>query len=164
MERNIENLLQPTLTSKEQKVPIFSVRACFFTAFLGGPMAVVLLSALNSNRLKRIKKDLIFYLMGISIYLVYMIVILNVPEGTDVSEWVAAQRRENIFYRYGSRGLGLLFWAAYYYLHKQYYKTMSLFDIEPPNPWVSAIICILAGGLLQVLVALIVIRIGGVSL
>lgn len=161
MNRNLEQLLQPTLTNETQRVPIFSVRACFFTAFFGGPLAVTLLSALNSNRLKRLKNDLIIYLIGISAFFVYLFIILDIPEGANVREWIASQRRENMFYRYGSRGMGLFLWAAYYYLHKQYYKTMSLFDMEPPNPWISAIICILAAGFIQVLLALFVISIKG---
>jgi hypothetical protein len=161
MDRNLEHLLQPTLSSEEQRVPIFSVRACFFTAFFGGPLAVILLLALNSNRLKRLKNDLFFYLVGTLASLVYLFIILDIPEGADVSEWLVSQRHENMFYRYGSRGIGLFFWAAYYYLHKQYYKTMSLFDMEPPNPWIPAIICILAGGLLQFLLSMFVISIRG---
>ena len=161
MNQNIEHLLQPTLSKEAQRVPIFSVRACFFTAFLGGPLAVTFLSALNSNRLKRLKNDLIFYLIGISAFLVYLFIILDVPEGESVREWIASQRRENMFYRYGSRGMGLLLWGAYYYLHKQYYKAMSLFDMEPPNPWITAIICILTAGFFQVLLALLVLSIRG---
>lgn len=159
MNRNLEHLLQPTLSNEAQRVPIFSVRACFFTAFFGGPLAITLLSALNSNRLKRLKNDLVFYFFGISAFLVYLFFILDIPEGTNVSEWTASQRRENMFYRYGSRGMGLIFWAAYYYLHKQYYKTMAFFDMERPNPWISAIACILAGGFFQFLLGMLVISI-----
>ncbi len=159
MERNLEHLLQPTLSIEEQRVPIFSVRACFFSGFFGGPLAVTLLSALNSNRLKRLKNDLIFYLIGISAFLVYLFIILDIPEGANISEWTSSQRRENLFYRYGSRGWGLIFWAVYYYFHKQYHMTMSLFDIEPPNPWIPAITCIIIGGFFQFILALLFIYI-----
>ena len=161
MDQNIEHLLQPTLSIKEQRVPIFSVRAGFFTAFFGGPLAVTLLSALNSRRLKRLKKDLILYFIGISGFLVYLFILLDIPQGVNISEWMSSQRRENMVYKYGSRGLGLVFWAVYYYLHKQYYKTMSLFDMEPPNPWTSAILCIVIGGFFQFMSAMLVIFIRG---
>lgn len=161
MNQNLEHLLQPTLSTEEQKVPIFSVRACFFTAFFGGPLAITLLSALNSNKLKRLKQDLIFYFVSISAFLIYLFIILDIPEGADISEWTATQRRENILYRYGGKGLGLLFWMAYYYLHNQYYKTMSLFDMEAPNPWIPAIICIVIGGFFQVMLVMLIIFIRG---
>jgi len=162
MDRTLEHLLQPTLSIEKQRVPIFSVRTCFFTAFLGGPLAVTLLSSLNSNRLKRLKNDLIFYFIGISASWVYLFIILDIPEGAKISEWISSQRRENMFYRYGSQGLGLIFWAVYYYLHKQYYKTMSLFDMEPPNPWMPAIICIVIGGFFQFMLSMLVFFIRGV--
>lgn len=161
MDRNLEHLLQPTLSSEEQRVPIFSVRACFFTAFFGGPLAVTVLSALNSKRLTRLKKDLIFYFIGMAVFLVYLFILLDIPEDANISEWMSSQRRENMIYKYGSRGLGLIFWAVFYYLHKQYHKTMSLFDMEPPNPWVSAIICIVIGGFFQFMSAMLVIFIRG---
>lgn len=156
MNRNIEHLLQPTLSNKEQRVPIYSVRACFFTAFFGGPFAITLLSALNSNKLKRLKNDLRFYFLGTFVYLVYLFIILDIPEGANVSEWVNIQRRENMFYRYGSRVMALIYWAVYYYLHKQFYKMMDIFDTVPPNPWKTAIICILLGGFCQFLLTMLV--------
>lgn len=161
MDKNLEHLLQPTLSTKDQRVPIFSVRACFFTAFFGGPLSITLLSALNSRKLKRLKTDVKFYLIGILVFLVYLFLILDIPEGANISEWMSSQRRENMFYRYGSRGLGLIFWALYYYLHKPYYVTMSLFDMKPPNPWIPAILCIVIGGFFQILTAIFVIFIRG---
>jgi hypothetical protein len=162
MDRNLEHLLQPTLSNEEQRVPIFSARACFFTAFLGGPIAITLLSALNSDKLKSLKNDLKFYFLGAFVYLVYLFIVLDIPEGANVSEWMNIQRRENMFYRYGSRGMALTYWAVYYYLHKQFYKTMDIFDIVPPNPWKTTIICILLGGFGQFLLAMLVLISGGV--
>ena len=156
MNRNLEHLLQPTLSNEEQRVPIFSVRTCFLTAFFGGPIAIILLSGLNSDKLKRLKNDLKYYFLGAVVYLLYLFIILDIPEGANASEWMTIQRRENMFYRYGSRGMGLIYWAACYYIHKQFYKTMDIFDMIPPNPWKTAIICILSGGLAQFLLAMLV--------
>lgn len=162
MKRNLELLLQPILLNEEQRNPIFSSRACFFTAFLGGPVAITLLSALNSRKLKRLKNDLKFYALGTFVFLVYLFIMLDIPEGASIGEWVSIQRRENMLYRYGSRGMALIYWAAYYHLHKQFFTTMDNFDIVPPNPWKTSIICILLGGLGQFLLSALVLISRGV--
>lgn len=162
MNKKNEDLLQPVLSTVDNKIPIFSVRACFLTAFFGGPVAIILFSATNSYKLKRLKDDLIFYLLGAVILSLYLYIILDVPEQADITNWMIKQRKENLFYKYGGRVLALFFFFGYNYMHKHYHKALEIFAIPTPNPWKAAIICVVLGGGIQFILAMIVLIIRGV--
>lgn len=53
-----EDLLQPTLGTAKPPEAIYSARALFFTAFFGGPFAIIFLSALNARLLGHLNTDL----------------------------------------------------------------------------------------------------------
>ena len=124
----MNDLLKPTLSSEDSGRALYSSRALFFTAFFGGPMAIVLLSAL-------------------AIFLFHVIV---VPEGTYGLKWLAEYRRTTPVFKYGPRVMGLIFWSIAFAIHRKYYKAMALMEVTPLNPWGSAIICVVIGGIIQI--------------
>ncbi len=140
----MEDLLKPTLSSDESGIAIYSTQANILVAFFGGPLAIILFSALNSRHLNRLKKDWPAFLVGIVATIGMLIYLMSVPDGVDIKEWVAQQKRDSLFYKYGMRILALSLWAVYYYLHRQYHKAMSIFGIDPLSPWKMAVACILA--------------------
>lgn len=69
----MENLLNPELSVEDSGQSLYSSKALFFTAFLGGPMAVILLSAMNSRILIRLKTDIIMYIAAIILFILLTI-------------------------------------------------------------------------------------------
>lgn len=157
-----KSLLQPVLSGTQSEIAIISSRALFLTAFFGGPVAIILLSAFNSQQMQRLKNDLLFYGAAVVVLAGAISLILEIPEGAQGWQWLGEYRRNNPVFRYGPRVLALAFWAASYALHRRFHKSMDLMDIEPLNPWMPAIVCILVGGALQFGVVMSVLAVQGV--
>lgn len=156
------SLLQPVLSEAHSKIALISSRALFFTAFFGGPVAIILLSALNSQRLKRLKHDFLLYGAGLIILVAAFFYFIDIPEGAQGWQWIGEYRRNHPIFRYGHRVLALAYWAVSYGLHRRFHKSMVLMDIEPLSPWIPAIVCVLVGGAVQLGIIMSVLAIRGV--
>jgi hypothetical protein len=138
----MQNLLNPTLSPETSHQRIYSQRALFFVAFFGGPLALLLLNALNSNKLNRLRRDLLPYLIALSLYVALLSVIIwSAPEGVSVWKWIAAQRRENFFFKYAPRIFALILWGGFAFLHRPFHKAAQLLGDDPPSPWRAALSC-----------------------
>lgn len=155
----MDELLKPELTEEGGGRSLYSNRALFFTGFFGGPLAVLLLSAMNSSLLNRLKKDLPLYLAftaGVGIF--YFMVL---PEGVAGFHDLSQFRRQDPFFRFGPRALALAFWAVIFVLHRPFQQAMAIMDLDPLKPWKPAILCALAGGMVQLALLFVALRLKG---
>ena len=145
----MEDLLKPELTENGSGRSLYSARAMFFTAFLGGPIALVLLSALNSRLLNRLKSDLILYLLAGFLFFAFLYYVIVVPENVQGFKWLGEFRRENPVFKFGPRVIALIFWSISYAMHREFHKAMATMGLKPMKPWVPGIICVFVGGIIQ---------------
>jgi hypothetical protein len=158
----MENLLKPELAVEDSGQSIYSSRALFFTAFIGGPLSLIFLAAKNSRILNRLKTDITIYIAAIIGFIVFLYLVIVVPEGAEGLKWLGEYRRENHVFKYGPRFLALVFWSITCALHRPYHKAMSVMGLEPLRPWGAAILCTTIGAIIQMGVLLGILRIRGV--
>jgi hypothetical protein len=145
------NLLTPSLSgSNTQQVSLYSTQSSFLVAFLGGPAAIVLYSALNSWRLRR-AVDALAYLATLAVVLLLMMDHeRGGPVFTAFTDYFGKGSE-----RYLWRLLALAAFGVYYLMHRKQHRSAQLFGTKPPSPWIPAIACLVAGyGLTVVLLAL----------
>ncbi len=158
----MNELLKPELATAGSGRSLYSSTALFFTGFLGGPLAIILLSAQNSRLLNRLKTDLIFYCLAGFVTFAFLYYAIVVPENAQGWRWLGEFRRANPVYKYGPRVIALIFWAISYALHRKFHKAMTIMDIKPLKPWGPAIICAVVGGSIQVGMVFSILGIHGV--
>lgn len=145
----LDRLLQPSLHEGQKLVPIFSIRAGFFTAFFGGVFATLILNGLNSKRLGRLGRDVWFYLVAGVLWTAFLVYVSStLLEGTQ-APWLMNNRSV----RTGGRVLALAILGLTYLSQRDAYKAQQLVGDDPPNPWPAALTAI---GLAVALTALIV--------
>jgi hypothetical protein len=133
--QDLELLLQPTLSSSSATRPIYSVRASFFTAFFGGVYAIVILSWLNSHRLRRLPSDIWIYLViaiGWSLMLVWF---GSTIASGEAPQWLLAFGNAQRTARYAGRFLALVVFCVVYLLHRRFHQAQATVGSDPPNPW-----------------------------
>ena len=158
----MENLLKPELTVEDSGKSLYSSKALFFTAFIGGPIALILLAAMNSRILNRLKTDIIMYIAAIIVFIVFLHFVIVIPEGAEGLKWIGEYRRAHPVFKYGPRVLALVFWSISYALHRQYHKAMAVMGLEPLRPWGQAILCSIIGAIIQMGLFLGILGIRGV--
>ena len=142
MNKPPDNLLEPTLSADGAIKPIFSTRAGFLLAFFGGGSAITFFSALNSERLGRLGRDLPAYLAGIGLIAGLVYLQVEHPRLLETAE----ENGETTSYAVvAHRALGLLLWGGYYWLHNKHYRAMAVTGTRHPSPWIAAIGCYVAG-------------------
>jgi hypothetical protein len=135
-----EDLLQPELGGGRDHVPLYSARAGFYVAFLGGPIAIALFSALNSKRLGRLHKDIYVYLLVSIAALSFLVFGANNLELFSFGSSNDNPRRN---LRLAFQLVGLLSFGLYYLMHKRNYRSEQIFGESPPSPWSAGILCTL---------------------
>lgn len=158
----MHDLLTPELSESGRVRPFYSSVALFMTAFFGGPVAVMLLSALNSKKMMRLKKDALYYIVFPIIIFTFYYFAITVPEGVHGLSWLEEYRHSHPIYKHGPKALALIFWTVSYALHKKQHKIMQLFDIKPKNPWIAAIACSLLGAFVSLCMVFMVLFFHGV--
>lgn len=146
----VDTLLQPSLERAPAR-PIYSVKATFFVAFFGGPLAVTLFSALNSKRLGRLRRDLPAY--GVAVVTVAAVAFLYAELALDGSLFQLGTEARQEFtrhYRWLSRGNAVVFCGAFYLLHRQAHRAQALLGQDPPSPWRAGIACALVDAVVRV--------------
>lgn len=145
-----EHLLRPSLAGADQPAPrLYSTQSSFLVAFIGGPAAIVLYSALNSWRLRR-PVDTVAYIVTLALVVALM---LDGDSGGPVfSAFVGYFGTGSE--RYLWRLLSLAAFGAFYLMHRKQHRSAQLFGDKPPSPWIAGIACIAGGyGLMMVLQA-----------
>lgn len=148
---DLDGLLEPSLEQPEAARPIYSVKATFFVAFFGGPLAVTFFSALNSKRLDRLRRDLPVYVAAAAS--IVGVVYLYSELALDGSLFEMAREARQEFtrhYRWLSRGHALVLCGVFYLLHRSAHRAQELIGADPPSPWRAGIACALADAALRI--------------
>lgn len=140
-----EKLLEPTLSLGDRVRPIYSVRAGFLLAFVGGPVAITIFSALNSNRLGRFARDAVYYGAAILVVIALVYVHGKFPSLFGGGGGGADGSTSADYFRYVLRFAGLGFFGVFYLMHRKQYRAMAVSGVEHPSPWLPAIACAVAG-------------------
>lgn len=132
-----EHLLTPSLSGNSRpSVSIYSTNASIVVGFCGGAPAVILLSALNSYRLKR-PFDLLAYAAATVAWLSMVHASLHAP-AIQPLDWLF----RTIGVRNTSSLLAILLCGGFYALHRTEHRASTMFQ-SPPKPWIPGIACIL---------------------
>ncbi len=124
-------LLEPSLTQGSNR--IYSSSAMFGVAFFGGMVGVILFAALNSYHLKRLKTDAIWIVLAILLAVATYVAFFQIVD--------ADQARSN--FRLVNRIGAFALFAAFWFLHRLFYRSLGLGGSEPLSPWGAAIACVL---------------------
>lgn len=135
------DLLAPILDDERPPEPLYSARAEFFTAFFGGPFAILILSSLNARILGRLNKDMWRYVLGAIIALCAVVGVTWLGMTDAPPQWYAefVGDQGSRATRWISRGFALILWAALWWPYRRYHKAAELMGIGPRSPWAAAI-------------------------
>ncbi len=135
-----DDLLQPTLGRHDSPATsIHSARTGYVVSFFGGPLAGATIALVNAYRLKRLRVD---WPLGVLAAAVTVFPMWWWFRGGG--RWLIAQLgpgAQGLF----MRALGLGFFALVYAWHRQYYRNMALFGLNPPSSWAVAVAAVIAG-------------------
>jgi hypothetical protein len=139
-----ETLLIPSLSHDEGDVQaIYSPTALMLTAFFGGPFAVILMTALNSQKLKRVRTDVSYLLFGAALSTAF----IKLMYGSAIAATVFPAAGENAP-RLLVRAVSLALFAGAYGLHRRAYRNMRFAGLAAPRALPVALGCIVLGSLL----------------
>jgi hypothetical protein len=151
----IEDLLQPSLRSRQFLLPPYSVRAGFFVAFFGGLFAAVIFGAINSRRADRLERDVaVLGLLacvgaGITTWMSYADVTHSMPG------FIEALGGERHGVRLFGRGLGILGFGLIYLLQRDMHVARELRGQDAPSAWAPGILSGIAALVLSLGFALV---------
>jgi len=135
-----EHLLTPSLSATTRPVTLYSVQSSFLIAFLGGPVAILLYSSLNSWRLRR-TKDIPVILLGAGAVVGLVYALLFQPMlFAGLVELLG-----NDTFRALRTVLSLAICGVFYGLHQKQHRSAAFFHDKPPSPWIPALVCIVVG-------------------
>lgn len=146
------DLLTPVLQAERPPEPVYSVRAQFFTAFFGGPFAILALSALNANLLGRLRADLWRY--GLAAIVSFAVVaglayaVVADPRPVWVADTFGDQASRAV--RWGGRAYALILWYLLYLPYRRHHRAAETMCVEPRNPWKAAGACVVGAVLMQI--------------
>lgn len=136
-----DDLLKPVLTSESESTPSFSIRAMFFVAFFGGPLAIIIFSAISSHLMSRLGKDAVLY---VAMTLISIGMLALQTASPELFEFGAAGASADDF-KLIWRITGLLFMGVFYWLHKKSYRVATTFGHQYQSPWGFGILSMVLG-------------------
>ncbi len=142
---DLESLLDPSLEGSVRSDPIYSVQACFFVAFLGGPFAIIFFSGLNAHRLRRLARDAWALVLAALVTAFFIGLISLRDAGGEVPEWLSFLGDGRTGVRNFARLLALVLFGGFYLLHQRFHRASALRADEAPSPWVPGLVATLAG-------------------
>lgn len=143
------SLLTPSLSS-EQPRAIYSKTALFASAFLGGSFALIMMAALNSHRLNRLRADA-WWLLG-----AVVTAIVAIGVGVEIFSRDGAEASElGDYVKLANRGVAFALWFGFTYLHRQAHRAMETFGTTPRKPYLMVFVSFVVGVALLMLVSLI---------
>ncbi|MES2318911.1 MAG: hypothetical protein V4631_15635 [Pseudomonadota bacterium] len=134
---------------------MYSLRSSLLLGFFAGPLPLVLYWSLNSYRLKR-PLDAIAYLLAIAGFaaLVYAYYSGATPE---FAQWTQRHLGGAGTMRTVLQAYAVALWAGFYLMHRKQYRSMGLFGVASPSPWIALLACVILGvALTYGLIALLV--------
>jgi hypothetical protein len=145
-----DDLLQPTLTAERGvATAIYSAQTGFYSAFLGGPVAALLIAGINASRLGRLRQDLPLFAAALAIFIAVAWWMFDGPAVAYLIERLGGSGPHLTL-----RALGLVYFGVFYLVHRRHYRNMEMMGIEPPNGWAVGVPCTLAGFAVSALIVL----------
>ncbi|MGK4001765.1 hypothetical protein WMF31_04005 [Sorangium sp. So ce1036] len=149
------DLLQPSLERDVAPRAMLSDRAGFLVAFLGGPLAALLVGAFNTRALRRLGQDA--WLLALALAWSILVVAVAAHATATTPSELAATRHVALFGHAVSAAVlrrlvqasGLLVFLAFFLRHRRFHRAAALADAKPARPWIVGLSCLLAGGGLQ---------------
>ena len=149
----LEGLLEPSLAGGSGARAIYSLRACFFVAFFGGPFAILLFAGLNSRRLGRLAADAWIYAVGAIVTVVFIAFAFQGLDSGTAPAWLSALGEGPRATRVATRILAMALFGVVFLAHRRFYKAADLSGEDPPSPWLPGIGATLVGALLSIAIA-----------
>jgi len=146
---HLEDLLEPSLGAQTSVRSLYSARACFLIAYLGGPFAAVGMGFLNARRLGRVPRDLPLLALGALLAAAGILAATYVAAKAGTSSHAIGLGFERRDLRYGIRALALACFGLYYLRHRQFLRAMQMSGHRPASPWAVGIGVGIASMLLQ---------------
>ncbi len=136
-----EELLQPSLGNAAlvARAP-YSVPTVILTGVIGGPIAAIAIVLLNSQRLRRLRRDMLP--LGAMALIAVATVWMTIGPGQEL--WFSQGDSERLA-SIVVRASGLLLAVLGVYLHSHQERTAALMGLTRPNGWLAGIACILVG-------------------
>jgi hypothetical protein len=136
-----DDLLTPSLGDAVMVLAPYSERAVFMTGFFGGPASAIAMIAINSYRLRRLRRDALI-LAGLSLAVVALVYWLGATaSGAQVAAMAGSTARSGT--RFLVQAAGLLMVGAGYLMHRREQRNAQLMGLPRPNGWGAAIPCVL---------------------
>lgn len=137
-----EHLLRPSLTKSRTTAALYSPQSSFLLGFFMGALPLILYSALNSIRLKRVN-DTAAYVIALAAFIALIYSSFMDPRPAALV-WVNAQLGQGSSMRGASRILAVVLWGCFYLMHRKEHRSVELLGTRP-SPWIPAIGCAVAG-------------------
>lgn len=134
------HLLTPSLSAGAPPATLYSIRSSFLVAVFGGPLAILLYSALNSWRLRR-AADIPVHLAGLALLAALLYAAIAAPHMLAGLAHLLGKDTMRVL----SSVLSLGLCGVFYLLHKKQHRSAALFDTKAPSPWIPAIACMVIG-------------------
>ena len=144
-----DDLLRPSIASEIVPLTPYSVTAMFFMGFLGGPLAVIALTTINSKRLQRWRRDLLALSLTTIGFFAFLVALFSTQAGLDFRTFVDDLAGGGGGLRIFIRILGLVFFGMSFLLHRKEQRTADLMGMKRPNPWLIGIACIIGAAVIQ---------------
>jgi hypothetical protein len=141
MSMSREELLRPSLSSGVIAKAPYSVRATFLTAFFGGSVAAIAITAVNSGRLRRFRRDLAVLALMLVAVLVFRMALIYTDWGRGFVVWLTELAGTRGL-AYFDRLLGLALFGLGYALHRKEQRGADFVGLERPNGWLAGLACI----------------------
>jgi hypothetical protein len=151
----LEDLLQPSLRHGQLRRPPYSVRAGFFVAFFGGLLATVGFAALNAVRTDRLLRDApvlgFLALVGCAL----PIWLGHAAQAGTLPSFISVFGGERQGARLLARTVAIAAFGGIYWLQRDMHVTRELRGQDAPSPWAPGILACVAGGIVEVLLAML---------
>ena len=152
MTERLSELLRPSLSGGATlaRAP-YSVTMGFLTAFFGGFFAAVAVIAVNSARLRRLRRDLPIVLSALAAYLALLFVLVATGWGAGLDGNMNKPAGVLV------RAVSLATFGIGYVMHRTEQRAADLMGLDRPGPWLVGIGCGLGGIGMQILATHVVV-------
>jgi hypothetical protein len=154
-----EELLKPSLSLTHVTRAPYSVTTTFMTAFFGGPLAIIGMTALNAWRLGRLMRDALPLAIVLAAYFGLLWVMAQ-PEWGGVF-LLAMEKHTGVQTPIIFRFIALILCGLGYLLHRIEQRNADVSGMVRPNGWIAGIAFILGNFFLYHFVIVKIFAIGG---
>ena len=135
------DLLTPTLSQDVGPAPaIYSPSVSALTAFFGGPFALIALTAINSQKLDRVERDLPALVAQFLATLLMLFLLVRAGDRSLLSFISLPDDRAMLI-----RTWALLLFVTSAVLHRRFQRNMSVSSTPRPNPGPAGLACVFLG-------------------